>query len=90
MLKESALWSRVSEKEKEVIKEEVRKIMDSFSEALERVKEEAGEAFVEREEDRREESDKEEKCDEDFRERMFQNAPKKNKNFIIAERGEWT
>lgn len=90
MLKESALWSRVSEKEKEEIKQEARKIMDSFSEALESVKEEVGEAFVDRENDRRAEKEGGEKCDEEFREIMFDNAPKKNKDFIIAEKGEWT
>ena len=30
-----------------------------------------------------------EKCDMDFRKRMFDNAPMKDKDYIIAERAAW-
>jgi len=83
------LWHVVSEKEKEEIKAKAKEIMDSFSRKLEpvsgKIKEEP---FVEREQGERIEGEGEE-SDGDFREIMFSNAPKKDKDFIIAEKGEW-
>ncbi|MBI2043565.1 hypothetical protein HYT25_04205 [Candidatus Pacearchaeota archaeon] len=82
------LWHSVSEKEKEEIKNQAKGIMDSFSKKLSSVKEKIPEPSVEREEFERVENEGNE-CDEDFRKRMFENAPNKNQNFILAERKSW-
>jgi hypothetical protein len=83
------LWHVVSEKEKEEIKAKAKQIMDDFAKKLEpvsgKIKEEP---FVEREQGERQEGGGEE-CDKGFREVMFSNAPKKDKDFIIAEKREW-
>ena len=83
------LWHIISEKEKEEIKVKAKQIMDDFAKKLEpvagKIKEEP---FVEREQCERLEGEGEE-CDEDFREIMFSNAPKKDKDFIIGEKGGW-
>ena len=80
------LWHKVSEKEKEKIKKQAESIMQDFSKKLSRV-ENLPESVVEREEGEREEAGE---CDKNFsREIMFKNAPEKNKDFIIAEKGEW-
>ena len=72
---------------REEIKKQAEKLMESFGKALEKsgVKEKT--VFVEREKDRREE--KEEKCDSEFRKIVFSNAPEVKDDFIIAEKGEW-
>jgi len=71
----------------EEIKKQAEEILDKFSKALEKIKIE--EAKVERDKDRREEGEGRE-GDENFREIMFENAPKKKNEFIEAEKGEWT
>lgn len=89
--KESALWRKVSEQEKEKIKEQAKQIMDSFASALKPLEKEAEaeEASVEREEFAREESQEQEKAGSEFRNIIFKNAKKKDENCIIAEKGEW-
>lgn len=82
------LFHNVSEEEKGEIKEEAKKIMDSFSRRLGKVDEKISEPFVEREEGEREEVDRE-TVDEDFRKKIFENAPIKNKDFLIAEKKKW-
>ena len=82
------LWHSVSEKEKEDIKKEAKSIMDSFSNKLSVIKEKISEPIIEREEFEREEGEGN-SCDEDFRERMFENAPNKSGDFIIAEKKKW-
>ena len=80
------LWHKVSKKEKKEIKKQARSIMDGFSKKLLKIGK-VPESIIERGE-----GDKEEKseCDEDFsREIMFENAPEKNKDFIISEKKEW-
>ncbi len=81
------LWHSVSEKEKEEISENAMKIMDNFSKKLEKVKGSIGEAGVDREIFERKE-DVGEKLNID-REIMFENAPNKNKDFIVAEKRKW-
>jgi len=82
------LWHSVSEKEKEEIKKQAKGIMDSFSRKLEKVEHLAKEEpLIEREKGEREESIKE-KTEID-RKIMFENAPEKNEDFIIAEKKEW-
>ena len=35
------------------------------------------------------EKDGKDKCDSEFRETMFENAPKRNKDFLVAEKKSW-
>ena len=75
----------------EIKREEVRKqakeILDKFAKSLESVK------FKEKKGKKELEGFREEaqglKGDEDFRKRMFENAPNKNDDFIIAEKKKW-
>jgi Asp-tRNA(Asn)/Glu-tRNA(Gln) amidotransferase C subunit len=81
------LFHNLSEKEKEEIRKQVKTILDSFSTKLSGIgKEKKEESFIERKEYEREEGGKQE---EFSREIMFNNAPEKNKDFIIAERKKW-
>ena len=73
--------------EQEEIKKQAKKILDRFSKALEKVK--IPESRVEREKDRREEKEEPSKEEEEFRRIMLENAPEKDKDCIIAEKGEW-
>jgi hypothetical protein len=80
------LWHKVSDKEKEAIKEQAKAIMDDFSKKLSRVGE-LKEGFIERDEcERDEDSGKPAEID---RKIMMSNAPKSNKDFIIAEKKKW-
>lgn len=81
------LFHEVSEKEKEEIKKEAKKIMDSFSNKLSKVVEGIDEPVVEREKCEREEGEK--SGLEIDREIMFSNAPNKNDDFILGEKGGW-
>ena len=81
------LWHEISEKKKEEIKEQAKGIMDSFSKKLSKIDSgKLGESLIEREECEREEGGNSMKID---REIMFDNAPNKNKDFIIAEKKSW-
>ena len=82
------LFHKVSEKEKEAIKKQAKGIMDKFSEKLSKVGKKISEPLIYREEFEREEKEGKE-SNFDFRERMFVNAPRKNKDFIIAEKKKW-
>jgi Asp-tRNA(Asn)/Glu-tRNA(Gln) amidotransferase C subunit len=82
------LFHKVSEKEKEEIRKQAKKIMDDFSKQLSRIDKKTEEPLIERKEFER--SEKKVKVDDSFsREIMFRNAKNKNKDFIIAEKGEW-
>lgn len=81
----SFLWRKVSEKEREEIKKQAKEIMDSFSGKLDKVGK-VEESLIEREECERQEGGRPMNLD---REIMFENAPNKNKDFIVAERGGW-
>jgi Asp-tRNA(Asn)/Glu-tRNA(Gln) amidotransferase C subunit len=84
----SFLWKKVSDKEKKEIQKQAKKILDDFSKELSRAGKDAGESFIERESGEREEGSG--KCDDNFsRKKMFENAPEKNDNFIIGEKGRW-
>jgi len=74
----------------EIIKRQAKEIIDNFVSELEKIK--VKEEFVERKEDRRIEKFSAESggIDEDFRKIMFENAPQKKGNCIIAEKGGWT
>ena len=74
----------------EEIKKEAKEIIDKFAKALEKVSIE--EARVERDEDRRIEKEgeaEEAELNSDFRKIMLENAPDKNDDCIVAEKGEW-
>ena len=77
---------KLTKKEQE-IKKQAKRILDKFAGALEGIKE-GEEHFVEREKDRREEGNGME-SDEEFRKIFFENAPKKDKDFILGEKGDW-
>ena len=66
------------------IEAQAKKILDSFAEALEKVK--TSTYQVAREQDRREEGEKNNSID---RKIMFKNAPKVQGDCIEAERGSW-
>ena len=84
------LWKKVSDKEREEIRKEAEIIMSNFSKKLESVKENVGEFSVslmskgnfERPEGLGVPAEIDRKI-------MFENAPNKNEDSIIAEKGEW-
>jgi len=82
------LFHKLSEKEREEIRKQVRTILDSFSEKLSQIDGgEKKESFIQREDSERKEGGE---GDKSFsREIMFHNAPEKNKDFIIAEKKKW-
>jgi len=80
------LWHKVSEKEKKEIEKQAKGIMDSFSKKLSKIGE-VSESVIERENGERDET--EGKCLELDREIMFDNAPEKNKDFIVGEKKGW-
>jgi len=79
------LWHKVSEKERQEIKRQAKEIIDNFSRKLEKI--ELGEGKVEREEQTRKETKSE--VDKDFKKRFFDNAPRKDGDWIKAEKGAW-
>jgi len=80
------LWHKVSEKEKEEIRKQAKRIMGDFSKKLDEVKSEIKDSGKDEMNFGREEGGKTAEID---RKVMFENATKKNKDFIIAEKGEW-
>jgi Asp-tRNA(Asn)/Glu-tRNA(Gln) amidotransferase C subunit len=83
------LFHNLSEKEREEIRKQVKTILDSFSTKLSEIGkgEKEKESFIERKETDRKEGGEQ---DKNFsREKMFNNAPEKNKDFIIAEKKKW-
>jgi trimethylamine:corrinoid methyltransferase-like protein len=83
----SYVWKKLSENEKEQIQKDAKKLILEFGKRVEGLKERE-EVFVERGGEVREETEECEK-DSEFRELVLENAPKKNKDFIIAEKGDW-
>ena len=77
----------IDDKKREEIKKEAKRILDKFSSSLEKVK------FKEKEIEKKSHGYREEgegmTGNEDFRKRMFENAPEKNKGYIIAEKKKW-
>jgi len=78
----------INEKDNEEIRREARKILDNFVFALEKVGKVKGKSFKRELGGFREEG-KGEKCDDDFRKRMFENAPNKEGDCIVAEKKKW-
>ena len=77
----------MDEKKQEEIRKEAKKILDNFSFALEKVKIKEKEFGKEKGGYREENEGK--KGSEDFRKRIFENAPAKSEDFIIAEKKTW-
>ncbi len=82
-------WRRLSDKERKEVELKAKNVMLEFGKTLEKLPD-IPEAIVERERFDREENAKISECETTFREIMLENAPKKNSDFIIAEKGEWT
>ena len=81
------LWHKVSEKEKGEIRKQAKTIMDKFSKKLEKISLPTGEVHDGKEDFERSEGTGERV---EFDKRiMFENAPEKNKDFIISEKKEW-
>ena len=83
---ESFLFHKVSEKEKEQIKKQAKKLLNDFSGKLEKIK--AKEEHFENSDGLREEGDGWE-TDKDFRDLMLLNAPFVEDDFVVAEKRGW-
>jgi hypothetical protein len=79
-------WHKVTEEEKEEIRQNSKKLLDEFSSKISKIK--APEAKMDNEENLRPEGAGWE-TNPDFREIMFDNAPFVDENLIIAEVGHW-
>lgn len=83
------LWHKVSEKEKQEIRKQAKAVMDKFSRKLEKINlpeertQSSGKDFE------RPEGAKEGERVEFDKKIMFENAPEKNKDFIISEKKRW-
>ena len=85
--KENFLWHKVSDEEKEKIRADAQKIMADFGKSLEKIKEE-GFIFVEQGSGMREEKEPL-KTDLEFKNIIFENGLRKNKESVLAEKGSW-
>lgn len=85
---EDFLFHNLSEDKKNKIKEQAKKMLDSFSEKISKVKILDEEPIIERKEYEREEKNGKD-CDINFKKIMFENAPNKSDQFIIAEKKKW-
>lgn len=75
--------------DKKEIQKQAKNIIDKFAKALEKVnKEQKENSYIEREEFERKEGEKPKEC-KDFKEKLLENAPKKDKDFVLAEKGGW-
>ena len=86
----SVLWKKLSDVEKKEIEEKSKKLILEFGDTLEKLPN-IKETYVDREEFEREEASggKDVGHDNTFRDLMFENAPNKNSDNIIAEKGKW-
>jgi len=82
------LFHKVNDKERQEIKEQAKSIIENFSKKLDKANKKISESFIERDQMERSEKNSKE-CDKEFRKLMFENAPNKNENFIIAEKKTW-
>jgi len=77
----------ISDRKREEIRKEAKEILAGFAKSLEKVNIK-GKALKKGVEGFREEQEGL-ICDADFRKRMFENAPEKNEDCIIAEKKSW-
>ena len=82
------LFHSLSDKEKEEIKKDAKRIIDSFSEKLSKVKVSDDEPGIVRKDFERDEKEGVD-AEEGFRGRMLENAPETSRDFIIAEKKRW-
>ncbi|MDO8459539.1 MAG: hypothetical protein Q7S74_00365 [Nanoarchaeota archaeon] len=75
------------EPKQEQIKVEAKQILDNFAAALEKVKVEK--KHLKKELGGFREEGQENSPNQEFRKKMFSNAPNKKENFIIAEKKKW-
>ena len=85
---EDFLFHNLSEDKKNQIKQQAKAILQSFSEKISKVKVPDDEPAIERKNYEREEGNGK-SCDNSFRKIMFDNAPSKSDQFIIAEKKKW-
>lgn len=83
-------WHEITENEREDIRKDAKKLMDDFSKTLDSVEELDLNIEIEGQDTRNEGTKKEYEFSHEFKEAILKNAPKKNKDFIIAEKGKWT
>jgi len=81
------LFHKISESERKEIEKQAKKIINDFAKQLDKVKEKVGDSFIEIGEGQREENTPHE--NNFSREIMFENAPNKNKDFILGEKKGW-
>lgn len=82
----NSLWHEVSEKEKEQIRQDSKKLLNEFAAKLEKIK--APEGHFQNGSGTREEGDGWE-TDEEFKNTILANAPLSEDGFIVAEKGGW-
>jgi len=78
----------ISDSKRKEIEKEAQDILKKFGESLKKIKMKSKEKKTFSNKGFREEKSTE-KCDDDFRDIMFENAPSKNKDSIIAEKKQW-
>lgn len=77
----------IGDKEREEIRLQAKGILDNFAASLEKVK--IGKEKIKKPHGGYRKEGAGQKCDDDFRERMFANAPLKEGDCIIAEKKKW-
>tara|TARA_Y100000034_G_C6643671_1_gene281465 strand:+ start:347 stop:610 length:264 start_codon:yes stop_codon:yes gene_type:complete len=82
------LWKKLSDADRKKIERESKDLILEFGDALEKLPARE-EVSVERERDSRDEGSGIE-CDSEFRDLMFENAPKVKDDCILGEKGSWT
>jgi len=79
--------------DKEQIQKQAKQLLDKFASALEKVEKEINEeSYVDREEFERVESiskSQDLEGDNSFKQKLLQNAPQHDDDFIIVEKGSW-
>ncbi len=88
------LYHKLNEKDKEEIRLQVKGILEDFSKKLSRIKEEVKEQTIERpvstRKEKQSQSENSDSSSNSFsRKKMFENAPNKDDDFIIAEKKKW-
>jgi hypothetical protein len=85
-MKNNFTWHEISEKEKEQIKKDSKKLLHEFSTKLSKIK--TSESHFKKESGTRDEGEPW-KTDQEFREHMFNNSPNSDKDFLYTEKGGW-
>jgi hypothetical protein len=72
------------------INESTKQILDKFAKALEKIKEpKEGDFYLERRNFERIEKETKKFKSPGFKKRILDNAPEKNEDFILTEKGDW-